>query len=70
MFLCYNINIEQKFEEEYIMKRANQIPQEKVNNFIERINNLTDEQFTQYINLLYQSGLISEDSDQKCLHQD
>lgn len=52
------------------MNKTNQISQEKIENFIERINNLTDEQFEMYINLLYQSNLISEDSDQESLRQD
>lgn len=43
----------------------NKIPQEKINNFINRINNLDDEQFEKYINLLYQSNLIFEHNDQK-----
>lgn len=52
------------------MNKTNQISQEKIENFIERINNLTDEQFEMYINLLYQSNLISEDNGQKFFHQD
>ena len=52
------------------MKKDNQIPQVKINNFIDRINDLTDEQFEKYINLLCQSNLIPEDNGQKSLHQD
>ncbi len=52
------------------MNNTNQIPQEKIDNFIKRINNLTDEQFERYINLLCQSNLISEHNGQKYLHQE
>lgn len=47
------------------MKKVNQIPQEKINNFIDRINNLTDEKFEEYINLLCQLNLIPEYNDQE-----
>lgn len=52
------------------MNNTNQIPQEKIDNFINRINNLTDEQFERYINLLCQSNPISEHNGQKYLHQE
>lgn len=52
------------------MKSSNKISEEKINTFIERINRLSDEQFEKYINLLYQSNLILEDSGQEFLHQD
>lgn len=52
------------------MEKQNQISQEKIDNFVNRINNLTDEQFERYINLLYQSDLISEHNGQKYLHQE
>lgn len=48
MFLCYNINIEQKFEEEYIMK--NNISKELFN----LIKQLDDKQADKLINLFRQ----------------
>lgn len=36
---------------------------EQVNEFIEKIKNLSEDDFAKYINLLYQEGLISEHSD-------
>lgn len=44
--------------------------QEKINNLINRVNNLSEEQFDKYINLLYREDLISLSNDQEYLHQD
>lgn len=44
--------------------------QEKINNLINRVNNLSEEQFDKYINLLYREGLISLNNGQQYLHQD
>lgn len=66
----YRTNVQFTVKGYYIMNNTNQIPQEKIDSFINRINNLTDEQFERYINLLCQSNLISEHNGQKYLHQD
>lgn len=44
--------------------------QEKINNLINRVNNLSEEQFDKYINLLYREDLISLNNGQQYLHQD
>lgn len=49
MFLCYNINTEQKFEEVYIMKKANETSHEKLDYFIEVISHLTDKQLNKLL---------------------